>query len=76
MFESARFYYSLILTLLILSFFKGALNKWVYVYTSYGNEIEILKIITGSLYATFYLALIGSAIFIYKKLVKKIFFIG
>ena len=74
MFESARFYYSLILTLLILSFFKGALNKWVYVYTSYGNEIEILKIITGSLYATFYLALIGSAIFIYKKLVKKIFF--
>ena len=72
-FESARFYYWLILFLIIFSFFKGVFNKWGYVHTSIGNEIEALKIISGCLYATVYFCLICSAIFLYKLLEKKVF---
>ena len=73
-FESARFYYWLILFSVIFSFFKGVLNKWSYVHTSTGNEIEALNIISGCLYATLYFCLICSALFFYRLLEKKAFF--
>lgn len=72
-FESARFYCWLILFVIFFSFFKGILNKWEYVHTSTGNEIEALKIIAGCLYATLYLCLIGSTVFLYRFLEKKVF---
>ena len=73
-FESTRFYYWLILFSVIFSFFKGILNKWVYVHTSIGNEIQALKIISGCLYAMVYFCLICSALFFYRLLEKKAFF--
>ena len=72
-FESARFYYWLILFLIFFSFFKGVFNKWGFVHASIGNEIEVLEIISGCLYATVYFCLICSAIFLYKLLEKKVF---